>query len=249
MYVTPPLPCQGPPCTAPHAAERTSPWATCRRTRRRSRLTPRGGRRRSRRPSSLSGDAVEAAADGELAETACAGDGSALFREYYARQQILQGADDWRHFGQSMRSPLPVTFRKLALPGREAAAAACWSRGLALIAELERRVGEKGRELKWCDGFQIPLAKQQLRSHESAEVKAVQSWLVDATEKGLVLRQELVSMLPAVLLGVSPHHAVLDLCAAPGQCHTHIQKRVHLFPAATFFRTQVTRQSLFHPLC
>ena len=230
---------------------------TCRRTRRRSRLTPRGGRRRSRRPSSLSGDAVEAAADGELAETACAGDGRALFREYYARQQILQGADDWRHFGQSMRSPLPVTFRKLALPGREAAAAACWSRGLALIAELERRVGEKGRELKWCDGFQIPLAKQQLRSHESAEVKAVQSWLVDATEKGLVLRQELVSMLPAVLLGVSPHHAVLDLCAAPGQCHTHPKESPplpsgHFLPHASHETHFVSPTLLTHfvdPLC
>ena len=29
-------------------------------------------------------------------------------------------------------------------------------------------------------------------------------------------RQELVSMVPVAVLGIQPHHAVLDMCAAPG---------------------------------
>ena len=37
-----------------------------------------------------------------------------------------------------------------------------------------------------------------------------------AQEAGALSRQELNSMLPPLLLGVEPHHAVLDLCCAPG---------------------------------
>ena len=40
--------------------------------------------------------------------------------------------------------------------------------------------------------------------------------LADAQELGGLHRQEVVSALPALLLGVKPHHAVLDLAAAPG---------------------------------
>ena len=40
--------------------------------------------------------------------------------------------------------------------------------------------------------------------------------LADAQELGGLHRQEVVSALPALLLGIKPHHAVLDLAAAPG---------------------------------
>jgi tRNA (cytosine34-C5)-methyltransferase len=41
-------------------------------------------------------------------------------------------------------------------------------------------------------------------------------WLLENTSSGNVTRQEAVSMVPPVVLGVEPHHKVLDMCAAPG---------------------------------
>ena len=41
-------------------------------------------------------------------------------------------------------------------------------------------------------------------------------FLVRANDVGDISRQEVVSMIPPLLLGVQPHHKVLDMCAAPG---------------------------------
>lgn len=43
-----------------------------------------------------------------------------------------------------------------------------------------------------------------------------------AQESGLVSRQELVSMLPGLLLEIYPGIKVLDMCAAPGSKTAHI---------------------------
>ena len=35
-------------------------------------------------------------------------------------------------------------------------------------------------------------------------------------DSGLITRQEIVSMMPPILLDVQSHHSILDMCAAPG---------------------------------
>lgn len=47
-------------------------------------------------------------------------------------------------------------------------------------------------------------------------VRQLQQYLVKATDSGFLTRQELVSMLPPLLLDVSRDDLVLDMCAAPG---------------------------------
>ena len=76
----------------------------------------RGGRRvRSRRTPA---DADQQHHDDAHRSVSTSAEGRALFREYYARQRLLSNAEDWKAFGASMGSPLPVTFRMNRLPAR-----------------------------------------------------------------------------------------------------------------------------------
>ena len=154
--------------------------------------------------------------------------GRALFREYYARQKLLSSAADWQAFGQSMRSPLPITFRRCGLPSRSAASEACWAEGQQLIRAFEESSGRQGRALPWCHGHQLPLSRLELRSEAQASgaAAALQAWLLRASGCGLVMRQEVVSMVPALLLGVQASHRVLDVCAAPGSKTTQLLEMV-----------------------
>jgi hypothetical protein len=52
-------------------------------------------------------------------------------------------------------------------------------------------------------------------------------FLKEQTETGLIVRQEAVSMLPPLLLGVQPAHHVLDMCAAPGSKTTQLLGDLH----------------------
>lgn len=153
---------------------------------------------------------------GELPEPDLADTGREQWREYYARQRLLSGADEWRAFGRAMRSPLPVTFRRARLASRHAEADACWRDGMHLVARLEAAGSARGVALDWCSGYQLGMSRTELRSSPLAEAAAVQRWLVSACDDGLVVRQELVSMLPAAMVGVEPADIVLDMCAAPG---------------------------------
>ena len=51
---------------------------------------------------------------------------------------------------------------------------------------------------------------------KNPQFKTFHEFVVQSNERGIIARQEAVSMIPAFLLGVRPHHRVLDMCAAPG---------------------------------
>ena len=57
------------------------------------------------------------------------------------------------------------------------------------------------------------------------------NFLVAETECGAISRQETVSMLPPLVLGVEPHHKVLDMCAAPGSKTAQLIEGLHSGPA------------------
>ena len=52
-------------------------------------------------------------------------------------------------------------------------------------------------------------------------------WLKAANAYGSITRQEAVSMVPPLLLGVEPHHLVVDLCAAPGSKTSQLLEALH----------------------
>ena len=51
--------------------------------------------------------------------------------------------------------------------------------------------------------------------------------MIAEAEAGHITRQELVSMIPTLLLDVESHHAVLDMCAAPGSKTSQIIEALH----------------------
>ncbi|KAJ4390734.1 tRNA (cytosine-5-)-methyltransferase ncl1 [Gnomoniopsis smithogilvyi] len=54
-----------------------------------------------------------------------------------------------------------------------------------------------------------------------------QKFLVSETSVGNISRQEVVSMIPPLLLDVKPGHTVLDLCAAPGSKAAQLLEMLH----------------------
>jgi len=64
-------------------------------------------------------------------------------------------------------------------------------------------------------------------------LKEFQSWLVELSNSGSITRQEAVSMIPPLVLGVEPHHKVLDMCAAPGSKTSQLLESLHSKEFAT----------------
>ncbi len=62
--------------------------------------------------------------------------------------------------------------------------------------------------------YQMSVDRRTIRRNQSLEV--FHRWLVRQSDAGFLTRQETVSMIPPVVLNPEPHHAVLDMCAAPG---------------------------------
>ena len=57
--------------------------------------------------------------------------------------------------------------------------------------------------------------------------KDFHQFLVLETENGRIFRQEKVSMIPVTILKIEPHHACLDMCAAPGSKTIQILEYLH----------------------
>ena len=69
------------------------------------------------------------------------------------------------------------------------------------------------------------LSRVELRQNPA--LKEFHRFIVDQTEAGRIFRQEKVSMIPVTLLDVQPHHAVMDMCAAPGSKTIQILEYLH----------------------
>lgn len=73
--------------------------------------------------------------------------------------------------------------------------------------------------------YQLNVPKRALRKQH--EFKAMQQLLVLEAEAGNISRQELVSMIPPLVMDIQPHHAVLDMCAAPGSKTVQLVEAIH----------------------
>ncbi|EOD41942.1 hypothetical protein EMIHUDRAFT_194550 [Emiliania huxleyi CCMP1516] len=143
-----------------------------------------------------------------------------MFDVYYRLTAVVP-REEWPAFSDSLRRPLPITFR--------------FTRDAAddFRAEGERvlsRWAAEGlgtRRLGLVEGWQLHMDKHQLREAvPGSDAASVREWLIRGTESGLLVRQEVASMLPAATLGVLPHHRVLDMCAAPGSKTTQLVERL-----------------------
>ena len=147
------------------------------------------------------------------------------FEAYYRAQRLgFVDESEWADFFAHLRRPLPVTFRmskmaSLAVDVREAISEGedlLYPSTNTLCKTDAGRVVRPPRELSWCGGYQLGCDKNALKYASDFVLRRTHQWLVRHNSTGVLTRQAVDSMVPAAILGVEPHHRVLDLCASPG---------------------------------
>jgi 16S rRNA C967 or C1407 C5-methylase (RsmB/RsmF family) len=153
-----------------------------------------------------------------------------LLETYYQGQGIVP-AEEWTKFMDCLKKTLPVTFR---ITGSKAWACSVLSclRKKYFVELSDLKVDGKDipppRPLDWYPdrlAWHISLSRQIMRN--SPHLSKFHSFLVQESDQGNISRQEAVSMIPPLLLGVESHHNVLDMCAAPGSKTSQIIESLH----------------------
>ena len=62
--------------------------------------------------------------------------------------------------------------------------------------------------------FEMMIPRELLK--KNLGLKKIHKLVMQIADSGLITRQEIVSMMPPILLDVKSDHAILDMCAAPG---------------------------------
>lgn len=143
-----------------------------------------------------------------------------LFENYYKKQLVNLSENQFNSLLTYLKTPLPVSFR---FTGSK-------STSEDLKQFMINKVFPKISQVE-IDGLKIPLPncinwypneityqfnvpRKILR--KSKALQEFQSFLVHETTVGNISRQEVVSMIPVLLLDVKPGQYVLDTCASPG---------------------------------
>lgn len=145
---------------------------------------------------------------------------------YYQRQlPELALPEEWLRFQDIMSRELPVTLR--VCPRRNPAVAQWLHRkfndpmfntmvGRFIEFKGEVLQGEVLRPVVSCGKEVYELAVDSTTLAKDEGLTTLSSLIKREVRLGNIVRQELVSMIPAILLNVACDHWVLDVCAAPG---------------------------------
>lgn len=150
------------------------------------------------------------------------------FEAYYKRQRVCN-EEEWDRFLEAMKSPLPLAIRVNHM--RAGSAALC-----ARLADMKRiccsdaeRECYAPRPLEWYTRETawewLDLDRRQVKKDRRHQ--RLKDWLYQRESRGLITRQEVVSMLPPLFLEVEAHHLVLDMCAAPGSKTSQMLETMH----------------------
>mmetsp|Transcript_26542 Transcript_26542/g.47667 ORF Transcript_26542/g.47667 Transcript_26542/m.47667 type:complete len:607 (-) Transcript_26542:1068-2888(-) len=140
---------------------------------------------------------------------------NAALEEFYRRQLGLP-EEELQTMLKVMGDKLPVTFRVNDTQTH-------WERLVARFENpqfIESLAGTSELKVQCVEWYPKRLVwrlnsnKGDLKKQPG--VKALHQFIQQATESGMMSRQELVSMIPPLILDVQPGHKVVDMCAAPG---------------------------------
>ncbi|KOX72241.1 tRNA (cytosine(34)-C(5))-methyltransferase [Melipona quadrifasciata] len=160
------------------------------------------------------------------------------FENYYKTEQIVP-EEQWDSFINTMRKNLPVAFR---ITGSKVEAKALletikgdFFKGILtthMEDDLKNNEETKSKDILQClpfypDGlaWQLQLTRKDIRRSEA--YFKLHNFLIVETESGNISRQEVVSMVPPLVLDVKSNHKVLDMCAAPGSKTTQLIEMIH----------------------
>ncbi|KAF2674724.1 S-adenosyl-L-methionine-dependent methyltransferase [Microthyrium microscopicum] len=149
---------------------------------------------------------------------------------FYTEQAIIP-VEETGAFWSTMRKDLPNSFRFTG------------SKGHALIVQkrlvehyipemasvkFNGEIVEPPKPVPWFPeglAWSMSTPKQIVRRH--APFASFQKFLVSETSIGNISRQEVVSMIPPLLMDIKPGMAVLDMCAAPGSKSAQLIESLH----------------------
>ncbi|KAL8968844.1 MAG: hypothetical protein Q9183_002279, partial [Haloplaca sp. 2 TL-2023] len=152
------------------------------------------------------------------------------FEDYYNQLGILQDAEK-AEFWAALRRELPNSFRFTGSKGQAVPVQKLLKeRYIPEITSIEYEGAkvEPPAPIPWFPNqlaWQMTTPKNVVRRF--APFKSFQQFLVSETSVGNISRQEIVSMLPPLLMDIEPGMTVLDLCAAPGSKSAQLIEMVH----------------------
>lgn len=156
------------------------------------------------------------------------------FEAYYKRQRICR-EEDFPRLLETLRTGLPVAVRinRMRLGSR------CFIERLNELHDTccndTERECYAPQMLQWYSqrlAWQWPSLERRVIKKDPRHA-SLKEYLAQRERAGLITRQEVVSMLPPLFLGVEPHHLVLDLCAAPGSKTSQMLEVMHWQQAAS----------------
>ncbi|KAF2493288.1 S-adenosyl-L-methionine-dependent methyltransferase [Lophium mytilinum] len=152
------------------------------------------------------------------------------FEGYYNKLGIL-AEDERDQFWTTMKKELPNSFR---FTGSKGHALAVQQRLKDLYipeitgVKFNGQLVDPPTQLPWYPeqlAWSMTVPKQVIRKF--APFASFQKFLVSETQVGNISRQEVVSMIPPLLMDIKPGMTVLDLCAAPGSKSAQLAEMVH----------------------
>ncbi|MFT7811730.1 tRNA (cytosine(34)-C(5))-methyltransferase isoform X1 [Arapaima gigas] len=153
-----------------------------------------------------------------------------LFEQYYQEQKIVPEGE-FEQFMETMREPLPTTFRITGYKSHAKEILHCLKEKYfkeVQDIEIDGQKIEAPQALSWYPdelAWHTNMSRKIIR--KSPLLEKFHQFLVSETESGNISRQEAVSMIPPLLLKIEPHHKILDMCAAPGSKTAQLIEMLH----------------------
>ncbi|BFU18497.1 tRNA (cytosine-5-)-methyltransferase, putative [Entamoeba histolytica HM-1:IMSS-B] len=134
---------------------------------------------------------------------------SPYYEKYYKLQGIINPEEE-EQFMKVIKTPLPTSFRLTK-------SSETFPKVHEVVNKIISEIPEEYRPhtFEWCPNtYQLEVERKQIRKCE--QYNTLHKFMILMNESGEISRQEVVSMLPAILLDVHEGSSVLDICAAPG---------------------------------
>lgn len=154
-------------------------------------------------------------------------------QRYYDATIPIEDEEERKAFWEALRTELPNSFRFCGSKGHALAVRRLLEeRYVPEIVKIERYDGQPvqaPQAVSWYPdqlAYSMNTPKHVIRKFPP--FAAFQKFLVSETQVGNISRQEIVSMIPPLLMDLSPGMTVLDMCAAPGSKAAQLLEMLHV---------------------